>query len=54
MNDLDDFFTRKSSKYWMKSLIYDDRIVNFYDEGRFLYIESIRKDYIFMGTGNSI
>lgn len=49
MNDLDDFFTRKSSKYWMKSLIYDDRIVNFYDEGRFLYIESIRKDYIFDG-----
>ena len=49
MNDLDDFFTRKWSKYWMKSLIYDDRIVNFYDEGRFLYIESIRKDYIFDG-----
>lgn len=49
MNDLDDFFTRKSSKYWMKSLIYDDRIVNFYDEGRFLYIESVKKDYIFDG-----
>lgn len=49
MNDLDDFFTRKSSKYWMKSLIYDDRIVNFYDEGRFLFIESLKKDYIFDG-----
>lgn len=49
MNDLADFFTRKSSKYWMKSLIYDDRIVNFYDEGRFLFIESLKKDYIFDG-----
>ena len=33
----------------MKSLIYDDRIVNFYDEGRFLFIESLKKDYIFDG-----
>lgn len=49
MNDLDNFFIRKSSKYWMKSLIYDDRIVNFYDEGRFLFIESLKKDYIFDG-----
>lgn len=49
MNDLDDFFTRKSSKYWTKSLIYDDRIVNFYDEGRFLFIESVKRDYIFDG-----
>ena len=49
MSDLDDFFIRKSSKYWMKSLIYDDKIVNFYDEGRFLFIESIKKDYIFDG-----
>lgn len=49
MNGLDDFFTRKSSKYWTKSLIYDDRIVNFYDEGRFLFIESLKRDYIFDG-----
>lgn len=49
MNDLDDFFTRKSSKYWMRSLIYDNKIVHFYDEGRFLCIESIKKDYIFDG-----
>ena len=49
MYDLDDFFIRKSSKYWMKSLIYDDRIVNFYNEGRFLFIENIKKDYIFDG-----
>ena len=49
MNDLDDFFTRKSSKYWTKCLIYDDRIVNFYDEGRFLFIESVKRDYIFDG-----
>ena len=49
MNDLNDFFTRKSSKYWMRSLIYDNKIVNFYDEGRFLYIESVKKDYIFDG-----
>lgn len=49
MNDLDDFFTRKSSKYWTKSLLYDNKIVNFYDEGRFLFIESVKRDYIFDG-----
>ena len=49
MDDLYDFFTRKSSKYWERSLIYDDRIVSFYDNGRFLFIESVKKDYIFNG-----
>ena len=49
MNDLNDYFTRKSSNYWMRSIIYDVKIVNFYDEGRFLFIESVKKDYIFDG-----
>ena len=49
MNDLNDYFTRKSSNYWMRSIIYDVKIVNFYDEGRFLFIESLKKDYIFDG-----
>lgn len=49
MNDLDNFFIRKSSKYWMRSIIYDAKLVNFYDEGQFLFIESVKKDYIFDG-----
>ena len=49
MNDLNDYFTRKSSNYWMRSIIYDVKIVDFYDEGRFLFIESVKKDYIFDG-----
>lgn len=49
MNDLDNFFIRKSSKYWMRSIIYDAKLVNFYDEGQFLFIESVKRDYIFDG-----
>ena len=49
MNDLNDFFIRKSSKYWMRSIIYDSKIVNFYDEGQYLCIESVKKDYIYDG-----
>lgn len=47
MDDLDDFFIRKSSKYWMRSLIYDNKIVSFYDEGRFLFIENTKKRLYF-------
>lgn len=40
MKDLDDFFVRKSSEYWKKSLIFDEELVDFYDKGRWLFIKN--------------
>ena len=49
MKDTDDFFVRKSADYWKKSLIYDVDVIDFIDEGQWLFMKNIKNQYDFDG-----
>lgn len=49
MKDTDDFFVRKSADYWKKSLIYDSKLIEFIDEGQWLFMKNVKDKYDFDG-----